>query len=725
MLEKLKELKRKLFPAGADIQILAFNVLALSGIIVSLTVAVYSFSAGAGWDTIAYELAGVVFSIIMIWYTTKTGKYQIAMVITIFVVFIGIFSGIYISGGGYAGGAPEFFVFAIVFTAFLLDGFVAIIMIAIEIAWYSGICVYSYLHPEVVDHFSDEKDVVIDIIACFIIASLSLAATMYYQVRVYRKKQKELNSAREEADNANNAKSEFIAKISHDIRTPLNTAMAMNQLIMQNAESDEIVKWASDSEASCTLLLGMINDMLDISKIESGKLDIRVMDYSISEMLKNLNLEWKLVAESKGLDLFFEIDPEIPSSLTGGYDSLYKILSNLLSNAIKYTNTGFVKLSLNKCGETAEGIKLKYIIEDTGIGIPQEYLDTIFLPFERGNQSLLKGTDGSGLGLAIVKELSELMSASISCESELEVGSRFFLELNQGVADRTPVGNIDFETGIINTEIEEEDFVVSGARILIVDDNYFNRKVLRELLEPYMLQIDDVESGEEALEMIEIKEYDLVFMDYRMPYMNGEETLSAIKEEFPDWQVPVIVLTADAMAGTRERMLQAGFDDFLTKPVSLKQLKAVIIKFLDSKIKYFENDDRLQGIISKDKIKEYEEELNKYGMSIIQVLEKKRNDVSELLIRIDAFAQYYEALYDGLASERNDDEAWKMYILEVHSLKAAAKGIGAKALSDLSALIEYKNDRNFSENSRDLLLSELELVYEGIQKVYLKDSDIL
>lgn len=722
MLEKLRELKRKLFPEGADIQILAFNLLALSGILVSLTVAVYSFLAGAGIDTLAYELTGVLFSVLMIRYTLKTGKYQIAMVITVFVVFIGIFSGIYISDGGYIGGAPEFFVFSIVFTAFLLEGVVAIVMIAIEIVWYSGLCIYSYLHPEIVDHFSNEQDVVIDIIACFIMASLALAATMYYQVRLYRRKQQELNSAREEADNANNAKSEFIAKISHDIRTPLNTAMAMNQLIMQNADSEEIVNWASDSEASCTLLLGIINDMLDISKIESGKLDIRTVDYSIEEMIKKLNLEWGLPADNKGLNLIFEIDPNIPSVLAGGFDSLYKILSNLLSNAIKYTNEGDVKLSLTGIEETDKDIQLKFVIQDTGIGIPQEYLDTIFLPFERGNQSLLKGSDGSGLGLAIVKELSELMSAQISCESELEVGSKFLLEISQKIVDKSPVGTIDFEAAIAGSEIEREDFVVSGARILVVDDNYFNRKILRELLEPYMIQIDDVESGEEALEMIEIKEYDLIFMDYRMPEMNGAETLRTIKTEYPDWNIPTVVLTADAMAGTRERMLEEGFDDFLTKPVSIKQLKTVIVKYLEDKVRYFESDDSSCGIFTKDKIEEFEKELNKYGISIIRVLEKNRYDVSELRIRMDAFVQYYDMLYDSLASIKNDDEAWQMYLLEVHSLKATAKGIGAKSLADLAALIEYKNDRTFSEKTNEILLAELELVHEGIQKVYMSDK---
>lgn len=716
MVEKLKTLKGILFPKDADIRILAFNILAISGMIVSLVVAIYSFCAGAGLDTVAIELAGVIFSIIMIWYTMRTGKYQLAMIITIFVVFIGIFTGIFFTDGGYEGGAPEFFVFSIVFTAFLLEGAVAVIMVIIEILWYAAICVYAYINPQAVDHFSDEKGIMIDIVVCFIMASIALAITMYFQVRLYQKKQAELNAAREEADTANRAKSEFIAKMSHDIRTPLNTAMAMNQLIMQNAKSEDIMGWASDSEASCTLLLGLINDMLDISKIESGKLDIHKSDYSLAEMIKKLKMEWGLEAEKKGLELIFDIDKEAPAVLCGGFDALFKILSNLLSNAIKYTNKGYIRFTLEANKEADDEVSLKYTIEDTGIGIPKEYLDTIFLPFDRGYQTILKGTDGSGLGLAIVKELSELMSAKVSCESELEKGSVFVLEIKQTVIDDAPVGEIDYSSSN-EQSVEKEDFIVNNARILVVDDNFFNRKVLRVLLEPYMIHIDDVESGKEALEMIEIKDYNLVFMDYRMPNMNGEETLRAIRDEYPDWDVPVVALTADAMTGTKEKLLAAGFDDFLTKPVNISQLKDVIVKFLEDKIRYFETDAYDGDSSSSDKLKGYELELNDYGVSVSQALENYDGNSSELLVRIEAFLEYYDRLYSKLAEKKEDEEAWKLYILDVHSLKSTAKGIGAKALSDLAALIELKNDMEFSKKTWELLLSEMELVYEGLKKI--------
>lgn len=717
MKNRIKSLKNGLFPKDADIRILSFNVLALAGMTVSLIVAFYSFFEGAGFDTVFYELLGVFFSAIMIWYTMKTGKYQFAMVITIFVVFIGIFSGIFFSDGGYLGGAPEFFVFAIVFTAFFLEGILAVVMVLIEIIWYMGICIFAYVYPETVDHFSNEKDIVKDIIVCFIIASLSLAFTMYYQVKLYNKKQKELLSAREEADIANKAKSEFIAKMSHDIRTPLNTTMAMNQLIMQNTDSEEIIRWASDSEASCTILLGLINDMLDISKIESGKLDIRIIDYSMRDMLKKLKLEWGIEADKKGLELIFDIDPAVPAVLSGGFDSLYKILSNLISNAIKYTNDGFVKVSLNRitCEDENE-VELLFIVEDTGIGIPNEYLESIFLPFERGSQAVLKGKDGSGLGLAIVKELSDLMSAKVSCKSVLEKGSRFVLELRQGIVDQVPIGEMDDDVPVESNEMEK-DFVVPGSHVLVVDDNFFNRKILRALLEPLMIQIDDVESGEEALEMIEIKEYDLIFMDYRMPNMDGEEVLLQIKKDYPSWHIPIVVLTADAMSGTRERLLSSGFDDFLTKPISMQHLKNVIVKFLSDKTKYFDTKEEAEFNINKETIAEYERELEKYGISFGKALELYKNNYSELFIRIEAFNKYYDKIYRRLTREKFDDESWEEYILDIHSLKATAKGIGAKALADLAALIELKSDRDFSEKTFGLLISELQFVHEGLKKV--------
>ena len=202
-----------------------------------------------------------------------------------------------------------------------------------------------------------------------------------------------------------------------------------------------------------------------------------------------------------------------------------------------------------------------------------------------------------------------------------------------------------------------------------------------------------------------------------MPNMNGEETLRAIRDEYPDWDVPVVALTADAMTGTKEKLLAAGFDDFLTKPVNISQLKDVIVKFLEDKIRYFETDAYDGDSSSSDKLKGYELELNDYGVSVSQALENYDGNSSELLVRIEAFLEYYDRLYSKLAEKKEDEEAWKLYILDVHSLKSTAKGIGAKALSDLAALIELKNDMEFSKKTWELLLSEMELVYEGLKKI--------
>lgn len=704
----IKDIFEKLFGKDLNIQVKVFNILALSGISVCTLLSVYGILANETVQIMSCYLMGVVFSISMLYYTLKTGKYEIAMVTTVIIVFLVMFTFIFFNGGGYNSGAPIFFVFAIVFTAFLLSGKNATVLIAVEIIWYSFICIYAYRYPETVRRLNGDKEIMYDVLSCVIVAGLVLSVTMYLQTRVYREKQKELVIAKEEADKANSAKSAFLAKMSHDIRTPLNTVMAMNELISQNSDSEDILEWTSDSENACRLLLSQINDLLDISKIELGKVDVHESNYSVKNLVHKLYINWDREAKNKGLSLEFDIVNDFPSMLFGSEDAIYKILSNFISNSIKYSDKGKITISFFVIGEDKYG----FSVTDEGIGIPTEFIDKIFVPFERGTQEYNDSREGSGLGLAIVKELAEQMDADVYCDSEVGNGSRFTIQLTQKTVDMSPIGSITDCLAYQEKETKStDDFIVPGGNVLVVDDNFYNRKVLRTFLEPLLIAVDDVESGEEALEMVDIKEYDLILMDYRMPDMSGEETLKKIKEAIPDFNVPVVVVTADAMVGTKEKLINTGFDDFITKPVNSSQLKDIIRKYINDKVYFIDKANAYEN--ASDLIGKYEHKLEQFDIYMSNAMQYSSNNIDEWLIRIESMVELYDGIYKDIEAAINSDDDLDNLYYTFHSLKSSAKGIGADILSQFATIAERKNDIEFSRAIIPVLLNEYKLVNEG------------
>ncbi|MBQ9550779.1 MAG: response regulator [Lachnospiraceae bacterium] len=359
---------------------------------------------------------------------------------------------------------------------------------------------------------------------------------MYFQIRIYRKKQQELNVALLAADEANRAKRDFLAKMSHDIRTPLNTILATNELIVANTSSAKIREWVNDSNVSSRILMSLIDDMLDLTKIEAGRMEFLEEPWDTGKLFDEMAKMVRTQAERSGLEFIYDLKDEVPGTLIGDQDVIRKITTNLLSNSLKYTRSGRILFTVG-----LEGRDLLITVCDTGIGIAPEYLDDIFKPFERGAQKIYRETSGSGLGLAIVKELVDALQGSVECESVVDEGTTFRVRLPQReIPDKDALRP---EPGESTGRLEDdEQFIAPDARILVVDDNPLNRKVIASFLEPTLIGIDDVESGYEALEMLDIKEYDIVLMDLRMPKMDGVETLSRIREEYPEFSAPVVVI---------------------------------------------------------------------------------------------------------------------------------------------------------------------------------------
>ncbi len=706
-----KEKERKLIsgiasfimPEGSDIQVSAFIILALCGIIVCVITAFVNLIVGFGVGAFLESAVGAVISSGLLFYTKKTGNYKLAMILTILIIFIGLFTFLFFSGGGYHSGMPCFFIFAVVFTAFLLDGIIMPVFVLIEIVWYALICLYVYYNPGSVVPVQGEESLLTDILVDEIIVSISLAITMYFQIRVYRKKQLELNEAILEAEEANRAKSDFLGKMSHDIRTPLNTIMAMNELIVSNTSSSNIREWVSDSNVSGQILISLIDDMLDLTKIEAGGIKLLSEPWDTREVFDETAKVWKLNAERKGLDFWYELDKGVPEYLKGDETSIRKIMNNLLSNAVKYTKEGSVRLNVRMDKE------LEITVSDTGVGIAPEYLKTIFKPFERGTQDIYRETSGSGLGLAIVYELVEAMGGKINCVSAPGEGAIFSLKLPQEIYKGTGKQGRKIEAVTEKGSGTTDQFMAPDARILVVDDNPYNRKVIERFLEPLLIQTDDVESGSEALEMIDIKKYDLILMDLRMPVMDGVETLKKIREEYPDFDSPVVVLTADIMNGVEERLLNEGFSSFLAKPVSSAALYRTIARFIPDKVIPVSTSGGKEEY--QESVEKYQDILMPYGIDIRLALENNAGSREEFLFRAEMFEKYSDENLKRLT----DPESREDYYLEIHSVKSIARGVGAFLLANLSETVEYRKNEDFEKEMNPVIIGEYDRVRKGLK----------
>lgn len=400
-------------------------------------------------------------------------------------------------------------------------------------------------------------------------------------------------------DDANNAKSDFLAKMSHEIRTPINTIMGMNEMIERECQDENILEYNDHSKAATTMLLDIVNELLDISRIESGKMDVARVKYDVSSFYQEIYRMVEYRASKKNLAVIFQIDENLPRGMIGDERKLRQILLNLLTNAVKYTEKGSVSLVVS--GEMKQGKEyLSFKIIDTGIGIHQADIPHLMEEFSRFEERRNVKEEGTGLGLSIASAFLKLMNSSLQIESEIEKGSTFSFEIEQLVYDSTPIGTLPFDFKKNSRTSYEPQFVGNGQRILVVDDNSMNRMVFLGLLKNVDLHIDQAESGENAIEMTKKNRYELIFMDYMMPKLNGAETMQIIRTGSGNLnaKTPIIVLTANAVAGVREEYLKQGFDDYLSKPIRSVQLEKIISRYLEKEL--IGEGDNMNSAVLKD-----------------------------------------------------------------------------------------------------------------------------
>ncbi|MDE7434296.1 MAG: response regulator [Lachnospiraceae bacterium] len=387
------------------------------------------------------------------------------------------------------------------------------------------------------------------------------------------------------ARKANRAKSDFLAKMSHEIRTPINAVMGMSEMILRESREEGIRHYAVDVQNSANALLGIVNDILDTSKIESGKMEIIPVQYELDSLLNDVISMVYIKAQEKKLELEVIVDEKLPNGLVGDDVRIRQILLNLLNNSVKYTQEGKVTIDVQG-HKDGDAMLMHFEVRDTGIGMKEEDLPKLFTAFERIEESKNRGIEGTGLGMSIVFELLKLMGTELKVTSTYGKGSSFSFELRQEVYQDAAIGNFaERSKKLHQVHVYTSSFIAPQAKILLVDDNDVNRKVFCSLLKETGVQIDDVDSGFACLDKIQRQSYDIIFMDHMMPEMDGVETLHRMGElEHKCKDTPVIVLTANAVAGAREGYLKEGFTDYLSKPVNFQKLESLIQKYLPERL---------------------------------------------------------------------------------------------------------------------------------------------
>lgn len=508
------------------------------------------------------------------------------------------------------------------------------------------------------------------------------------------KKNIELENAMIDARKASRARDVFLANMSHEIRTPINTMLGLNELILRESQDETIRGYALDIKQAGTILLSLVSDILDFSKLQSGKMELAEGTYDISSLLNDLINSVSVPLRKKKLRLILDIASDIPYKLSGDEVHLRQIVGNLLSNAVKYTQTGTVTLHLAWEKLEKDELLLKIAVEDTGIGVKEKDMARIFETFNRLDMEASRKEEGTGLGLAVTHQLVGMMGGKLEVKSEYGKGSVFSFAIPQKIINPSPLGDFQeqYDKSVRNSISYREKFIAPLAKILVVDDNAMNLAVAQDLLRKTKLQIDVASSGGECLEMLKRKEYHLICMDHMMPVMDGVQTLQAIRamEDNPSRNIPVIALTANAVVGAKEFYLNAGFEDYLSKPIEPEKLEDILIQYLPKELVYLTDDEEISVESDDDDNGLNEEKLTDMGINAANGLkymggsrslyEKVLRDFREILHEKE------EQLKSMLAKEDVSG-----YAIIVHALKGNARNVGADELAEEAFELEKKS----------------------------------
>lgn len=553
-----------------------------------------------------------------------------------------------------------------------------------------------------------------------ILLLLAVANTIRGLVNMERKRQQALM--------ASEAKGRFLANMSHEIRTPINAVLGMDAMILRECTDAAIREYAMDIQNAGQSLLALINDILDLSKIESGKLEILPEEYDLSSLLHDIMNMISMKAKDKGLAVNLSVDENLPSRLWGDDIRLRQILVNIMNNAVKYTEKGGVTLTV-KGAESSSGAfdndsvyrgvsdsgtlsdgtvySLTFQVQDTGIGIRQEDIAKLFQEFQRIEEDRNRNIEGTGLGMSITTQLLELMGSKLEVESVYGEGSTFSFTLEQKVMDAEPIGNLGERIKKMALEYSyQAAFTAPEAQVLVVDDNAVNRKVFANLLKETRVMIDEAAGGMECIRLVGEKQYDVIFLDHMMPDLSGIETLHRIREnkDCPCHSTSVVALTANAVSGAREMYLKEGFDSFLSKPIIPEKLEKMLIQMLpEDKIIYedisedFPDGDGENAVSQLGQGSQAEElpQLDgidwEYALLHLKDIDILKETADTFYLAMDRESEELEQLFQILqeTSGEQQEKALEQFEIKVHAMKSNAAMIGAVPLSGVAKMLEY------------------------------------
>ena len=577
----------------------------------------------------------------------------------------------------------------------------------------------------VLSGYVEWDDVVVGIDYIYTIMQLSflIVLALVFVVVIYMMRTRQAKYFEHEkvvADFANQAKSDFLSNMSHEIRTPINAIMGMDEMILRESKETTTLEYAHNLQNAARSLLSLINDILDFSKIEAGKMEIIPVEYHMSSMLNDLVNMVQARADKKGLKFIVKADKNIPSMLFGDEIRIKQVVTNMLTNAVKYTEKGSVTLKVGFDKIDDENINLCVSVIDTGIGIKQEDIAKLFSAFERIEEERNRTIEGTGLGMNITKQLLTMMGTTLEVSSVYGQGSTFSFKLLQPIVNPEPIGNFEeaYRRSLAQHQKYHERFIAPTAEILVVDDTVMNLTVVKGLLKQTQIKIDTALNGPDALQKVTKKRYDIIFLDHKMPGMDGIETLEKM-ETLPNnvnKNTTVISLTANAISGAREQYIAAGFKDYMTKPINMTQLENLLIKYLpQDKIKISDKPKEDLDTAQSD-ISQLPDWLNNIeGLNINKGVQHCGGEEAYLDV-LGVFANSIASASKEIKAYY-DNADWKNYTTKVHALKSTAKVVGAMELSERAKRLEDAGNSGY--------INEIQQDTESLLKLYTSYIDKL
>ena len=674
----LEDIKNKLFSDKNPPELVLFNSIVPMGILGGVIAVGISFSISSLLLQNLVCAIGIALLGLLFYLANWKGKIKLASICSIVLMSGIVFPIMFFTGGGHHSGMTSWFFLAVIFNFLIIKKTAFYIVLFMQSIIITICYLLSLHHPEFIRQIPTETEQVVDILQSLLLSSIVIGCVIKFQNRInqhaldaIKKANEDLRDSELKAENANRAKSDFLSNMSHEIRTPINAILGMNEMILRECKDKKILEYASAVQTSSNALLSLVNDVLDLSKIESGKLEIKEEEYKLQDLILNSYGMISERLEKKGLRGSIFCNANLPSGLVGDFSHLRQILVNFLTNACKYTEKGNVDFFILG-SVTGNEAKLIFSIKDTGIGIKEENRSKMFKKFERFDLQRNRNVEGTGLGLSISKQLCDLMGAKIEVKSEYGKGSEFIITVPQKIFDATPVGEISPKGKQKEKEIQiyHQSFEAPDVDVLAVDDVELNLIVFENLLKETKMKIDLVESGAAAIERASEKHYDIIFMDYMMPEMDGIQTLEKLRSlDTPNNKTPVIVLTADALAGVREKYIRAGFKDYISKPVDGNQLEKMLIRYLPQQKVFLKTGK--EDIPCGEKISRFKNMLPEFDYeTALSYCDESEEFCIEIISEyctnnhIDDLKNYFEEC------------EWENYRQRLHSLKSTTRTVG-------------------------------------------------